>query len=829
MSSPQHDNKQLESIERERIKVENDRRRWALILTAVIGFLATGVTVADYVTRLEAGATLTSVYINGALTIIAIIGFLICWFGYVQQGMLFFIVAFGITLASMITQVDDIGLIVGAVILAVAIGCALRTLPSHLIQPAGFFGVSMMIIVLLADRLWLPDRPPSPAPLEIVGGVVVIGAFVSSLIIIRRNFTGYSLSTKLISSTIIVAVLAVGVVTVILSRNTQNILEQEASDNLTSVSKAQALLIGEFLARELNKVQILALNELFLTSAIGRNTVYIGDDETTLQGLLATDDRWVDAADDDPLIVGIIDNTLAKQLRDFRQEFPQHVEVFFTDVEGGLIASTNRTSDYYQADEEWWQDAFSNGLGGVHIGNPEFDESSGVPTSINIAVPLFSRSDQGVKIVGVMRSTLTLSSLNDLLNASLFSETGQVDILFANNELARVTEDGRFLLTPIPATSQEVVDSLGLSGEVVIDDYYDIRRLITRQQINTLSHEPFIDALAWNVVVYESEAEALGPLDRQLDINLVLGIVVILAAAGGAALVSRLIVSPIERLTDVALQVAGGDLEVRSPIEGDDEVGTLASTFNQMTGQLQNLVGSLEQRVAARTRIIATSVDVGRRLSLILDEQQLVREVVEQVQSNFDYYHAHIYLVDKHDQNLLRMAGGTGEAGQTLLARNHSIVRGQGLVGNAAATNGVVLVPDVSQAEGWLPNPLLPETKAEVAVPIAVGDDVVGVLDVQHDVKDGLRQEDADLLLSIATQVAIALQNAQQYTAAQVQAKNAAQLNEIVQQIQSTTSIDEALKVAVRELGRATNAKQASVQLRSQVEANGQSGSEGKA
>ncbi|RPJ55371.1 MAG: GAF domain-containing protein, partial [Dehalococcoidia bacterium] len=70
--------------------------------------------------------------------------------------------------------------------------------------------------------------------------------------------------------------------------------------------------------------------------------------------------------------------------------------------------------------------------------------------------------------------------------------------------------------------------------------------------------------------------------------------------------------------------------------------------------------------------------------------------------------------------------------------------------------------------EGWLPNPLLPETKAEMAVPIAVGEHVLGVLDVQHNVVDGLRQEDVNLLQSIADQVAIGLQNARLFTEVQI-------------------------------------------------------------
>ena len=72
-------------------------------------------------------------------------------------------------------------------------------------------------------------------------------------------------------------------------------------------------------------------------------------------------------------------------------------------------------------------------------------------------------------------------------------------------------------------------------------------------------------------------------------------------------------------------------------METRDEIGTLAVTFNTMTTQLRGLVGTLEQRVADRTKALTASTEVSRRLSTILDQKQLVKEVVEQVQDAFNY------------------------------------------------------------------------------------------------------------------------------------------------------------------------------------------------
>ena len=227
---------------------------------------------------------------------------------------------------------------------------------------------------------------------------------------------------------------------------------------------------------------------------------------------------------------------------------------------------------------------------------------------------------------------------------------------------------------------------------------------------------------------------------------------------------------------------------------------------------LTNLNLELEQRVAARTRALETTTEVSRSLSTILDRNQLVSEVVEQVQGAFGYYHTQIYLFNEFKQNLV-MVGGTGDAGRALLARDHKLKKGQGLVGRAAESNQVMLIPDVTQAEGWLPNPLLPDTKAEVAVPIAVGSDVLGVLDVQHNVTNALSTQDADLIQTIANQVAIAVQNAQAYTRSQRQAVREAQITAINQRIQSAMTIEDVLQIAVSELGNTLGARSSNIDI----------------
>jgi GAF domain-containing protein len=185
---------------------------------------------------------------------------------------------------------------------------------------------------------------------------------------------------------------------------------------------------------------------------------------------------------------------------------------------------------------------------------------------------------------------------------------------------------------------------------------------------------------------------------------------------------------------------------------------------------------------------------------------------VEQVQAAFHYYHAHIYFLEEETGDLV-MAGGTGEAGARMLASGHRVPKGRGLVGRAAGSNAPVLVQDVSKAIGWLPNALLPDTRSEVAIPISAGNQVLGVLDVQQNVVNGLTEEDVSLLQSLAGQVSISLQNARAFEQSKSQADLESQVNSISQKIQRAVSVEDTLQIAIRELGLAVGASRVRASL----------------
>lgn len=205
----------------------------------------------------------------------------------------------------------------------------------------------------------------------------------------------------------------------------------------------------------------------------------------------------------------------------------------------------------------------------------------------------------------------------------------------------------------------------------------------------------------------------------------------------------------------------------------NDDVTLIETLAKQLASAIENV--QLFEEIQHRASDLSTVATVSTTTATVLDPDQLLKTVVNISKERFGLYHAHIYLKENEE---LVLTAGAGEVGQQMLQTGMSIdiETEKSLVAHAARERQAVIVNNVHKEEGYLPNPLLPDTQSEMAIPMLVGENVLGVFDIQSDKLDAFTTEDADIYATLASQVAVALQNARLY---QEQASVVTQLREL--------------------------------------------------
>jgi signal transduction histidine kinase len=278
----------------------------------------------------------------------------------------------------------------------------------------------------------------------------------------------------------------------------------------------------------------------------------------------------------------------------------------------------------------------------------------------------------------------------------------------------------------------------------------------------------FEDNLVGRVeIAFSSFTLQVAQNERLLSTALSTLLVVAAITIASQLLLRRFIQQPLEQMVSGLAVIGQGDYAHRLPLFQKTDLDTIVTRINDMSEQialrdkaLQDVVESLEERVVERTRDLAIAESIARQMTTELDQQTLLEQVAEITQPAFDLYQVNVYLMQE-DGKTLKLAAASGLAGDAMLAmgKQHQI-DGKGLVPTAAATRRPAVSNDVTQSPDHLVNPLLPDTRAEVAIPILFGDTLYGVLDLQAEEAERFDMRAVELYSTFANQLAIALHNA---------------------------------------------------------------------
>jgi signal transduction histidine kinase len=193
------------------------------------------------------------------------------------------------------------------------------------------------------------------------------------------------------------------------------------------------------------------------------------------------------------------------------------------------------------------------------------------------------------------------------------------------------------------------------------------------------------------------------------------------------------------------------------------------------SAQLERL--RLSEEIEKRAAELATVATVSTAASTVLNPEELLQQVVDLTKERFSLYHAQIYLADE-SWNTLLLAAGTGDIGKQMVMSGSAVPmdRQEVLVARVTRERKALISNDMRKEKHYQVNPLLTDVRSEMAIPMIAGDKVLGVFDVLSETVNRFTEEDANIYTTLASQVAVSLQNARLYAE---QSATVAQLREL--------------------------------------------------
>lgn len=245
----------------------------------------------------------------------------------------------------------------------------------------------------------------------------------------------------------------------------------------------------------------------------------------------------------------------------------------------------------------------------------------------------------------------------------------------------------------------------------------------------------------------------------------------------------------INSLLEVLKSVEAGDLKVRATEDKRlDEIGLLEHGVNSMIGQLEELFATLEQRVNTRTRDLQIAANVARQITTELDINKLLPQVVAQTNTGFNFSASLVYLFDNESDKLICASGATVDplACDAASLPDISLNMTTNPVAHAARSRQIVVVQDVAAEADYQPQ--CPATRSELAIPMMLGPQLLGVFDVQSEIPNKFGKDELNTVPILAEQTAIAVRNAQLFSEARHAREAAEEANRIKSQFLANMS-----------------------------------------
>ncbi len=390
-----------------------------------------------------------------------------------------------------------------------------------------------------------------------------------------------------------------------------NILRASAGKEMSQIADLLNLEISRLVDGEVEDIETYSSRPLWIDFTEKANAKYEKMTETEILGYFTEmDKKWIAAGSGHPLIKDYTNNAIGNSMKAILDIRKNVAEIFVTDRMGGLVAASEKTTDFYQADEEWWQRAFNNGKGDLFIGNIDFDQSSST-WSILMAAPMKNKEGS---VIGICKQSISVYRLFKVLENLKIGDTGHATLIDSDSNIIfhtgiePMTKKFCALNEPEPWRNKNTGVIALPSSE--IEKYGLLAAFAAVESPYLLKY-----GIRWFVVISQDLNESLAALTLFMRYLFIVAGILMLMMMPAGFMISGTFMRPIHKLSIAAKYIAKGDLDYGIDISTGDEIEQFADDFRAMIlkikndrqklleakGELQKFSENLEKKIEERT------------------------------------------------------------------------------------------------------------------------------------------------------------------------------------------------------------------------------------
>ncbi|MDD3905281.1 MAG: ATP-binding protein [Candidatus Omnitrophica bacterium] len=420
-----------------------------------------------------------------------------------------------------------------------------------------------------------------------LGFFMMTGVFNKGVSFMARKTTIKARLTLIISFSIFVT-MTLGAILVYFSQ--ANLLQASIGKEYLQISRLLSNYINETIDGEVEDAKSYATRSIWLNFLKEQNNKYQGmNSEAIKTYLLDTDKKWMGAKPDSPIIKECLENRVSVGMAEIVAVRKSIAELLATDKFGGLVAASGRSSDFYQADEEWWQKSYNDGKGNIFVGEAEHDESSGIWV-IPIAIPF---KDKAGAVIGICKYNISLNRLLAGIKTLSIGKTGRV---------ALIDGEGRIIFYQnLPPMSRQLFSDEELIGIRANKKGYAFfnnpdpnggKIFAAFSAVNP--HYIVGRGVGWTMVILQDADETMASLYKFIVQLVGVAIVLLIVIIPVGSFFGNFLSVPIHELNVAAEHIMAGDWSYKLNVKTGDDLEGFTEAFKSMVNTVKNKQEELE-------------------------------------------------------------------------------------------------------------------------------------------------------------------------------------------------------------------------------------------